>query len=45
MTTEVVLTGALLALALILFARALMNAWPVVITAVPKQPCGFMPPA
>jgi hypothetical protein len=43
--TEVVLTGALLALAMILFARALMATWPVVVAEAPKHPCGFMPSA
>ena len=45
MNTQVILTGALLALALILFARALMSAWPVLVAEVPKGPCGFMPSA
>jgi hypothetical protein len=33
------------ALALILLARALMNAWPVIVAELPKHPCRFMPPA
>jgi hypothetical protein len=44
MKTEVILTGAMLALAMLLFARALMAAWPRVVTELPKGPCGFMPP-
>lgn len=43
--SQVVLTGALLALALVLFARALMAVWPCVVAEMPKHPCGFMPPA
>jgi hypothetical protein len=43
--TEVVLTTALFARALILFARALMNAWPVIVAEMPKHPCGFTPSA
>lgn len=42
MTKDVVLTGALLALAMVLFARALMAARMTV--EVPTHPLGFMPP-
>jgi hypothetical protein len=44
MKTEVILTGALFLLAMLVFARALMAAWPRVVVEVPKHPCGFMPP-
>jgi hypothetical protein len=43
--TEVILTAALFALALILLARAFMNAWPLVVVEAPRHPCGFMPPS
>jgi hypothetical protein len=45
MKTEVILTGLGLALMLLLFARALMAAWPRLVIVKPGNPCGFMPPA
>jgi hypothetical protein len=44
MKTEVIMTGALLMLAILLFARAMMAAWPHVVVEMPKHPLGFMPP-
>lgn len=44
MKTEVIMTGALLVLAILLFARAMMAAWPQVVVEMPKHSLGFMPP-
>ena len=44
MKIEVIMTGALLMLAILLFARAMMAARPQVAVEMPKHPLGFMPP-
>jgi hypothetical protein len=44
MKTDVILTGLGLAIMMLLFARALMAAWPRVVVDLPKAACGFMPP-
>lgn len=44
MKTDVIMTGALLMLAILLFARAMMAAWPHVVVEMPKHPLGFVPP-
>lgn len=44
MKTDVIMTGALLILAILLFARAMMAAWPQVVVEMPRHPLGFMPP-
>lgn len=42
---DVILTGSMLTLALILFSMALMRAWPRAVAEAPKYPCGFWPPS
>jgi hypothetical protein len=44
MKTDVILTGLGLAIMMLLFARALMGAWPRVVADLPKAACAFMPP-
>jgi hypothetical protein len=44
MKTEMIMTGALLMLAILLFARAVMAAWPQVVVEMPTYPLGYMPP-